>query len=157
MESDTPHNAYSEDQQALRAFKDALAAVWGALKRTGVRGEEFFEEVEKAEQAYARVQEFAPQARPVHERVDEFLDEDEMPDRMTLVFLLADLDYENHLREHWVEGLPLNMPRGLSEEERKRRRNWDLVYDVRMALLDRLGPAYDVSYYWPPGSEPPGV
>lgn len=151
---------YSENQQALRAFKDTLAAVWGDLERTGVRGEEFFEEVEKAEQAYARVQELAPEARAVHDRVDEFLNRGEMPDRMTLVFLLADLDYEDHLREHLVEGRPSrtqNQLWKLTDEEAERQLEWDRLYDLRIALVDRLDPAYDVSYYWPPGSEPPGV
>lgn len=159
MQGDTPH-AYSEDQQALRAFKDALAAVWGALERAGERGAEFFEEVERAEQAYACLQELAPARRPVEERIDEFLDPSHRPERMTLVYLLADLDYEYYLREHLAEGIPLNPPRGLSvltETERERWANWNFAHNVSIALLERLEPAYDVSYYWPPGSEPPGV
>lgn len=151
---------YSEDQQALRAFKDALAAVWGALERTGIRGEEFYEEVAKAERAYALVQELAPARKSIEKRIDEFLSPSQRPDRMTLVYLLADLDYESYLREHLVGGIPLNPPHGLSaltKAERKRWANRNFSHRVSIELLERLGPAYDVSYYWPPGSEPPGV
>ena len=152
----------SDEERSLRIFKDALMNYsiekpWTFLSSEQERATELA--VSKVENAYARVREYTPSElegnnAPTYEEVlatlrrakDSKACEGALSSRRVLVHMLAGLDFYFH-KVTCGYGRVYDIPY-LTDEERTAENG--LRHDLLITLYDKLEPAFDVAFTWPP-------
>lgn len=161
MDSTNEHRARSAEEQAFKAFKDALSSETVAALDTifGEQDEAAEEQMRRRERvrnAYSRVWEFrhgeldledTTLTAPVILRALRSGRAGDQLSRRVLIHVLAELDHY-FFEVSCSKDRVFDMPE-LSDEERAAEHG--MKHDLLIALYDELEPAFDVSLSWPLG------